>query len=81
MGYYKKGGRICKACMKKNQDGNKMVEKQMDEVEEFKNKYRNVKKAACGTQVKKKDLIPKGQEGLELVQRAIPVYGTYKEAK
>jgi hypothetical protein len=51
MGYYKKGGRICKACMKKNQDGNKMVEKQMDEVEEFKNKYRKDK---CGAKMKRK---------------------------
>jgi hypothetical protein len=30
---------------------------------------------------KNKDLIPKGQEGLEVAQRMIPVWGTLKEAK
>jgi hypothetical protein len=51
MGYYQKGGKVCKACMKKNQGGDKIVEKQMDKVEEFKTKYRKDK---CGAKIKKK---------------------------
>lgn len=47
--YFKSGGRICKKCKQKMQEGRKFA----DALEEYKC-GRKMKKAACGTQFKKK---------------------------
>jgi hypothetical protein len=78
--YYKAGGKTCHRCIKaqKAREGDKIK----DPVTAFKC-GRKIKKNAYGGdfQKKNKDLIPKGQEGLEVAQRMIPVWGTLKEAK